>query len=125
MADLTNHAEALILKWLMTDETVTRPPAAYLALFSSATGEGGGGTELSGSGYARQAIDFGTDGATNASDVIFTAAGGDWATATHHAIFDAVSGGNMLWQKAMPASKQLDDGDTLTYPAGDIDLALD
>lgn len=125
MTDLTNFTEALLLKWAMTDETVTRPTAWYMALFSAATGEGGGGTELSGSGYARQAVDFGTTGATNAADVVFTAAGGDWATATHHAIFDASTGGNMLWQKAMPASKQLDDGDTLTYPAGDIDLALD
>ncbi len=123
--NLTNYAEAALLKWAMTDEAVTRPTAWYVALFSTATDDAGGGTELTGSGYAREAVDFGATGATSAGDVTFEASGGDWLEATHMAIYDAASAGNMWWHGPLVAAKQIDDGDTLTFPAGDIDLALD
>lgn len=125
MADLSNYAEAEILQWLMTDETVTRPTAWYVALYSAAPSDAGGGTELSGSGYARQSVDFGTAGTTSQADVTFTASGGNWANATHMGIFDAATSGNLLWHKALPVAKQIDDGDSIVFPAGDIDLALD
>ena len=123
--NLTNYAEAQLLKWSMTDEAVTRPTVWYIALFSDATDDTGGGTELSGNGYAREAVDFGTTGATSAADVEFAASGGDWLEATHVAIFDHATAGNMWWHGPLSAAKQIDDGDTLTLPAGDIDLSLD
>ena len=124
--NLTNYSEAEILQWLMTDETVARPTAWYVALFSAAPGEAGGGTELTGNGYARQAVDFGTDGLTNTAAVEFTAAGGNWVEATHMAILDASTSGNMLWYGPLsPGSKQIDDGDSIRFAAGEIDLSLD
>lgn len=125
MAALSDHAEDLLLKWLLTDASATRPTAWYLALYSAAPNDAGGGTELSGSGYSRQEIDFGTDGKSNVADVVFTASGGDWAEATHVGIFDASTSGNLILYGAMTAAKQLDDGDTLTFAAGDIDVSLD
>ena len=125
MSALSNHAEALLLKWLMTDETATRPTAWYVALYSAAPSDAGGGTELSGSGYARQAVDFGTGGSTSQADVTFTASGGNWAEATHIGIFDASTSGNLLWHGALTAPKQIDDGDSIVFGAGDIDLSLD
>jgi hypothetical protein len=125
MAALSDHAEDLLLKWLLTDASVTRPTAWYLALYSAAPNDAGGGTELSGSGYSRQAVDFGTDGKSNVEDVVFEASGGDWAEATHVGIFDAPTSGNLILYGAMTAPKQLDDGDTLTFAAGAIDVSLD
>lgn len=125
MSALSNHAEALLLKWLMTDETATRPTAWYVALYSSAPSDAGGGTELSGDGYARQAVNFGADGAANVDPVVFEADGGDWDEATHVGIFDASSSGNLLWHGPMAAPKQIDDGDTLTFDTGAIELSLD
>lgn len=123
--NLTNYAEDLLLKWLMTDETATRPTAWYLALFSSDPGEAAGGAELAGSGYARQAVDFGTDGLANVGAVTFTAAGGNWLEATHAVITDHVSAGNRLWSGPLAAPKQIDDGDSIVFAIGDIDLALE
>jgi len=123
--NLTNYAEALLLKWLMTDESVTRPTAWYLALFSSDPGEATGGTELSGNGYARQAVDFGVDGASNIGAVTFTASGGNWTTATHAAVTDHVSAGNRLFAGPLVASKQIDNGDSIVFAVGEIDLALE
>ena len=51
MAALANYSEKLLLDFLMTAGTATRPTAWYVALYTSAPNDGGGGTELSGDGY--------------------------------------------------------------------------
>jgi len=123
--NLSNHAEALLLKWLNTDETVTRPAAWFLGLYSAAPTDAGGGTEISAAGYARQAIDFGTDGATNTNEILFEADGANWPEATHVGVFDAASAGNLIWHGPMTAPKQIDDGDAIAFDPGDIDTSLD
>ena len=129
MAALSDHAEALLLDWLMTNGTATRPTAWYVALYTAAPSDSGGGTEVSGSGYSRQSVTF--DAATspggttaNSGDISFTASGGDWGTVTHIGIFDAASAGNLLWHGAMTASKVVNDGDTLQFSTGNIDLTI-
>ena len=129
MAALSDHSEALLLDWLMTTDVVTRPTAWYVALYTAAPSDSGGGTELSGSGYSRQAVTFASatspGGTTsNTGDITFTAAGGDWGTVTHIGIHDASSGGNLLWHGAMTASKTVADGDTLQFSTGNIDLTI-
>jgi len=129
MAALSDHAEALLLDWLMTTDVVTRPTALYVALYTAAPSDSGGGTEVSGSGYSRQAITVASatspGGTTsNTGDITFTASGGDWGTITHIGIHDASSGGNLLWHGAMTASKTVADGDTLQFSTGNIDLTI-
>lgn len=128
MSALTNFSENLLLNWLMTNGAASRPTTWYVGLFTAAPSDAGGGTEVSGGGYARQAVTFNAavSGATaNAGEVSFTATGGNFGTVTHMAIFDAASSGNMLWHGALTASRTVNNGDTLTFPAGDIDLTLD
>lgn len=129
MAALSDHAENLLLNWLMTTDSVTRPTAWYLALFTAAPSDSGGGTEVSGNGYSRQTIAFdtatGTGGTTsNDADVSFTASGGSFGTVSHVGIFDASTGGNLLWHGAMTASKTIADGDTLEFSTGNVDLTI-
>jgi hypothetical protein len=129
MAALSDHAEALLLDWLMTNGSATRPTAWYVALYTAAPSDSGGGTEVSGNGYARQAVTFAaatSPGGTtsNTGAVTFTASGGNWGTITHIGIHDAVSSGNLLWHGAMTASKTVNDGDTLEFSIGNIDLTI-
>lgn len=129
MAALSDDAEALLLDWLMTTGTATRPTAWYVALYTAAPSDSGGGTEVSTGGYARQSVTFSaasSPGGTtsNSGTVSFTASGADYGTVTHIGIFDAGSGGNLLWHGAMTASKTIADGDTLEFSAGNIDLTL-
>lgn len=129
MAALSDHAEKLLLDWMMTSGTATRPTAWFVALYTAAPSDAGGGTEVSGSGYARQAVAFNaasTPGGTtsNTADVSFTAAGGNYGTVTHLGIFDASSSGNLLWHGALTANKTVEDGDTITFTAGNIDLTM-
>lgn len=126
MSALSDYAENLLNKWLMTNNAATRPTAWYVALYTAAPSDSGGGTEVSTGGYARQSATFTVtnDVASNSGTISFTASGASWGTITHIGIFDAVSGGNLLWHGAMASSKVIGDGDTLTFSAGNIDLTL-
>lgn len=129
MAALSDYAEKLLLDWMMTTGSATRPTAWYVALYTAAPSDSGGGTEVSGAGYARQSVTFdaaSSPGGTtsNSADVSFTAVGGDYGTVTHMGIFDAASSGNLLWHGVLSASKTVEDGDTITFSAGNIDLTM-
>lgn len=129
MAALSDYAEKLLLDWMMTSGSATRPTAWYVALYTAAPSDSGGGTEVSTGGYARKSVTF--DAATspggttsNSADVSFTAVGGNYGTVTHMGIFDASTGGNLLWHGVLSASKTVEDGDTITFSAGNIDLTM-
>ena len=129
MSALSDYSEKLLLDWLMTAGSATRPTAWYVALYTAAPSDAGGGTEVSGNGYSRQAVTFdeasspaGTTSNTNT--VSFTAAGGSWGTVTHIGIFDADTSGNLLWHGALTASKDVGDGDTLQFEIGNLDLTI-
>jgi hypothetical protein len=129
MAALSDHAEKLLLDWLMTNGSATRPTNWYIALYTAAPSDSGGGTEVSGSGYARQSATFdaaSSPGGTtsNSNEITFTASGGSFGTVTHIGIFDASTSGNLLWHGALSASKTIDDGDSLVFAVGNIDLTL-
>jgi hypothetical protein len=129
MAALSDYAEKLLLDFLMTTGTATRPTVWYVGLYTGAPSDSGGGTEVSGNGYSRQSVAFdaaSTPGGTtsNSGAVSFTASGGSWGTITHMAIHDASSSGNMLWHGGLTTSKTVGDGDTLEFAIGNIDLTL-
>ena len=129
MAALSDYAEKLLLDYSMTTGSVTRPTAWYVALYTVAPSDSGGGTEVSTGGYARQTVAFAaaTSGAgttSNTGDVSWTASGAGFGTVVAIGIHDAVSGGNLLWHGNMTASKTIADGDTLEFSTGNIDLTL-
>lgn len=102
------------------------PPTLYVALFTSATADNGTGTEVSGGSYARQTMTMTTTGdtASNTAAIEFPTASASWGTVTHMAVYDAVTGGNMLAHGALTASKTIDSGDVFRFPAGDVDITL-
>lgn len=129
MAALSDYAEKLLLDWSMTTGSATRPTAWYVALYTAAPSDSGGGTEVTGSGYARQSVTFDAasspGGTTSNNNVVsFTASGGSFGTVTHIGIHTASTGGQLLWHGSMTASKTVADGDTLEFSIGNIDLTL-
>lgn len=127
MANLSDWSENALLDWLMGGASPTRPTTRYLALFTAAPSDSGGGTEVSGNGYARQAFTCAAaaSGATsNDSAASFTASGGNFGAVTHIGVFSASSAGNLLWHGAMTAAKTVNDGDTLNFAIGDLDFTI-
>lgn len=111
---------------LLRGTTFASPGQVYLALFTSDPGAAGTGTEAAFTGYARQscgatpasafsAVD--TNGTTqNQNSVTFPAVGGSVSvTVVSWALFDAVTGGNMLLYGALTTSKTLDPADVASF----------
>ena len=123
----SNTFETRVLTWVFTNSSATRPTAWFVALYTSAPNDAGGGTEVSGGAYARQAVTFSVSGdtATNSGAIEYPTATAGYGTVTHVGIFDASTGGNLIAYAALTASKTIDTGDVLRLPAGDLDVTLD
>ena len=130
MSSFSDYTENLVLTWLLTSGSATRPTAWYVALFTGAPSDTGGGTEITGNGYARVAtgtitVSGTATTATNSAAIEFAAAsGGNWGTITHAAIFDASTSGNMLAWAPLTTSRTINDGDVFRIPASSLTVTL-
>jgi hypothetical protein len=124
--NLTNYLESKLIDHFLGTTTYTKPSAVYVGLFTVTPGEAGGGTEVSGGSYARQAATFGaaSSGATtNNANIDFT--GMPAATTVAIGIFDALTSGNMLLYGALTTNKTTDAGDTLRIATGSLSVSID
>jgi len=130
MSSFTDYTENLALTYLFTTGSATRPTAWYVGLFTAAPSDAGGGTEVSGNGYARKVTGTisGSGTATtftNAAAIEFAAAsGGNWGTIGWAAIFDASTSGNMLAWAPLTTAKAINDGDIFRIPASSLSITL-
>lgn len=126
---LSNSFETSTLTWLLTtgSPSPARPTAWYLALYTVAPTDTGGGTEVSGTAYVREAATFTVSGdtASNSAAVEWPTAGGSWGTVVAVGVFDALSGGNLIAYGDLTTNKTIDTGDVFRIPAGDLDITLD
>lgn len=130
---MSDYLESALLNHVLNGGSTpfTAPDPIYIALFTAAPSDSGGGTEVSGSGYARKSISDGftvsgtaTRGGNTALISFGTASGGSWGTVTHIGIFDAASGGNLLVHGALTASRTVNDGDTVEFQADALGLTF-
>lgn len=121
----SDYAENKVLD-LLNGKTAFTLPTVYVALFTAAPSDAGGGTEVSGGSYARKATvaadwNAASGGSTsNANAITFATATGAWGTVTHWATFDASSGGNMLRWGALAVSKVPTSGDVTAFAPGTL-----
>ena len=109
--------ENKLLDHVLGAATYTPPVTVYIALYTVAPSDAGGGTEVTGGSYARVAV---TNNATN-----FPAATASWGTVVAHAELDAPTGGNFLYWGDLTVSKAINSGDTASFAVGDLDFTED
>lgn len=126
MSAFSNYLENKVLDHVFGGVAYSAPATLYLALYTVAPDDTGGGTEVSGTSYARQTIAFTVtdDTASNTSAVEFPTAGSSWGTVVAVGIFDALTSGNLLAYGNLTASKTIASGDVFRVPAGDLDITL-
>lgn len=126
MSSFTDYLEDAVLAHVFSNDALASPSAVYLALFTAAPTDAGGGSEVSGSGYARQAVTFGapSGGAiANTTAVSFTASGGSFGEAVAVGYFDAATGGNILaWSPITSAT--VGDGDSVSFATDQLTISL-
>ena len=121
MSAMSDYLEGEIRKHVFRTGSFTKPSALWVALFTAAPSDSGGGTEVAGGSYARVQRDpldanwtaaSATDGKTdNAAAVTFPSPSGSWGLVSHFAIFDAPSGGNLLIHGALTVPKTVNASD--------------
>ena len=100
----------------------------YLALFTSTPVNDAGGTELLAPSYQRKLISFGSalsGSMANNGEVLFDQATTDWGTITGFGLYDALTGGNLLFYGALTAPKLVEYGDSLRFQVGTLTISLD
>ena len=122
----SDYLETKVLDHVFAGTAYTAPATLYVALFTAAPSDSGGGTEVSGGAYARQTIAFTTSGDTTSNNaaVEFPTATANYGTVTHVGIYDASTAGNLMAWAALTSSKTIETGDVFRIPSGDLDITL-
>lgn len=145
MAGKSDYLENKFIDFLFRGQAFTAPANIYVGLLTAAPSDSGGGTEVSGGGYARVAVSgtlanwagtqaagsstvsTGTGGQTsNNGSINFPAPTANWGTITHFALYDATSSGNLLYWGALTSSKTVNNGDAApAFAAGALTVTED
>lgn len=142
---ISNWLENNLIDFMLRGQAFTPPATIYVGLFITAPNDAGGGTEVSGGSYARVGractlanfsgtqgagttdVSSGTSGtSSNNASITFPAPTANWGTVTHLAVFDASTGGNMLWYTTLASTKTINNGDSApAFPVSNLTFTLD
>lgn len=140
MSAMSDYLENKLTDLVLRGQAFTPPATLYVALFTAAPSDSGGGTEVTGGSYARASLtaslanwsgtqgagttvaSSGTGGASsNNAAITFPAPTANWGSVTHIGIFDAASGGNLLFHGALGTAKTVNNGDPApSFTAGQL-----
>ena len=129
MAGFSDYLEDKVLDHVFGGTAYTAPTTLYVALYTVAPTDTGGGTEVSGGAYARQTAAFTVTGtnpttASNSAAIEYPTATANYGTVVAVGIFDALSGGNLLAYANLDTSKVVSTGDVFRFNSGDLDITL-
>lgn len=111
----------------------TIPASYYAALSTAAPGTNGASfKEPTGGAYARVAITNDTANFTapnngvvaNAKDIEWVQSTADWGTILAYGVYDAATGGNLLFYNTLPKSKVMQSEDIFIVKAGKLQLSV-
>ena len=125
---LSNDWETHLLQYTFNSNSLTRPSSLFSSFYIQPILLMQGVNEISGNGYARQSITFGTvsgNTATSNATVTFPACTGSaWGVVSHCSIHTASTAGTMICHSALTLSKDIQIGDILQVQSGAITVQL-
>ena len=129
MAGFSDYLEDKVLDHVFGGNAYTAPATLYVALYTVAPTDTGGGTEVTGGSYARQSGTFTVSGtnpttASNSAAIEYPTATADYGTVVAVGILDASSSGNLLAYANLDTSKSVTTGDVFRFDTGDLDITL-
>lgn len=143
MSAMSDYLENKLVDHLFRAQTLAAPATLHIGLLTAAPSDSGGGTEVSGNNYARVAVtsslanwagtqaaasttaSSGTGGQTsNNAAITFPTPSGNWGTVSHFGIYDASTGGNLLFWGALTIAKTINQSDTVSFPAASLTITF-
>lgn len=145
MSSMSNYLENQLVDFLFRAQSFSPTADLYVALYTVAPNQAGGGTEVSGGSYARVAVTSGLaewagtqgSGTTAASDgtsgttsnnaaITFPAPTAAWGVVVAFGILDAATAGNLLWWADLTNSKTINNGDAApSFGISELTVQLD
>lgn len=145
MAAMSDYLENKLVDHLFRGSAFPAPAALHIGLLTTPPSDAGGGVEVSGGSYARVSyapsatnwsntqtsgtgVSTGTGGGTSNSAAITFNPGptASWGTIQAFGIWDAATGGNLLWWGLLSANKTVNSGDAPpSFQAGALNIVLD
>lgn len=122
----SDYLENKLNDHVLGNTSFSTPATVYMAAFTVAPTDAGGGTEATGGSYARVSITNNTTNWPNSSGgsksngtaITFPTASASWGSIVAVALFDASSSGNLLYWATLSVNKTIGNGDTLSIPIG-------
>ena len=131
MAGFSDYLEDKVLDHVFGGTAYTAPSTLYVALYTVAPDDTGGGTEVTtvGTAYVRQTATFTVSGtspttASNSAAIEYPTATANYGTVVAVGVLDASSAGNLLAYANLDTSKVVSSGDVFRFDAGDLDITL-
>jgi hypothetical protein len=125
----SNYMEDQITGWINGSTFATAPTSTFVQLYSQDPTDAGSATgalytriAVAAGGWTRGTGGNGTLTNTGAITIASSAASG--ATATHVAVFDTITGGNMLFAGLLSAPKTIATGDEVKFNATALTLTV-
>ena len=129
----SDYLEEKILDHVFNLNSLVQPASMYVALFTAAPSDSGGGTEVSGNAYARVEVTNNSSSWTRTNSTVVndnaitfpTPTPSGWGTVTHVALYDAASSGNLICWAALTSNLVTAAGTAPNFPSGDLTFTLD
>lgn len=132
MAMASNWLEEAILNYFFRGQSVAQPTGIFLALYINDPTDADTGTEVSGAGYQRQQVTFGSPVQTGDKCVIsnnqkieFPIAGDDWGNISHWGLRSAQTGGNLLCRGSFSRVENVQTGNRFTINIGNLQISME
>lgn len=123
--NISNKLSESVFNHVLRNIPYTAPTTIYLALYKSDPTPADTGTEVTGGSYVRIPITFaaptlevGQQTVKSAADIEFPVATADWGLVTHVGLRSALTGGDLLWSKAVDNPRTIQTGDKPKFLAG-------
>ena len=139
----TNYAQNKMIDYILRGQASGIPTSWYVALYTTCPTAAGGGVEVSGGSYARQAVtsslanwagtqsagsttaSSGTSGtSSNNGAITFPTATGTWGTVNCWALTDAASAGNIWVYASVTTPPTITSGSTPSFAAAALTFGL-
>jgi len=125
----SNYMEDQITGWINGTTFAAAPTNTFVQLYSQDPTDAGSATGAlyTRVSYASGGWTRGTGGAgtlSNTNAITMQSSAGSAATATHFAVFDASTGGNLIFHGALSASKSIAVGDEVKFNALQLTLTV-
>jgi len=128
MAGKSDYLENKVLDHILGNTAYSAPATVYFGLYTSNPTDAGGGTEVSGVSYARVSKTNNTTNFPNAvsgvksngTSVDFPTAGSAWGSVQSVGVFDAPTGGNLLYWAPLASAIVVPNGGQLSFAIGQL-----